>query len=1128
MVSLLLTWPWPVQGDCTPPPSGLVSWWAAEGDGSDNVVRNPATLQNMGFGTGEVGQAFVFNGTNTYIRVPASASLNVGLSNGFTLEAWMNPATLDRRPLFEWNQTTNGWAGMGVHVWLSYNGSGDLYADLLDSGGNDHIMGTATGVVSANSFQHVALTYDKTTGLAVFYRNGVVVLSTNLGIFTPQTSFDLYMGRRPWATGPYADQYLKGMLDEASLYNRALASNEIAAIYNAGTNGKCALWPVILSQPTNQAVVAGTNVSFSVAAGGDSSLIYQWHCNGTNLPAGTNATLDLLNVQSVNAGTYSVLVTNRYGSALSSNAVLTVFPRLPTILVQPVDQKIWVSNSASFSVTVTGAPSLFFQWSCNGTNIADATNITLSLTNVQFSQAGYYTVLVTNVYGSTLSSGAYLAVRTPGTVLAFNQSGLQAAMAAAATVIFDSDGVIALTSQIAVTNTTTIDGSGHNVTISGGNAVGLFSINSGVSAAFINLTLTNGRVTGTNGVAEVNGQTVVGGAILNNGGTVALTGCTVVSNLAVGGAGFISTGSYPYSTAGGAGLGGAIYNLAGNLYATNCSFIANGVTGGAGGRGFSGMATPAIGGDACGGAIYSLGGNATVQSSTFIGQKIQGGTGGSASYPSYPASDGNAYGGAVWFSNTIVDCYNSTFTSNSAAGASAEGGAIFLLNGTASCVGCMFITNTISAGPFSSAVAQGGAIWCQASVSVSQCSFLGNQATGNGRFGTASAAGEGSGGAIFNANAVTVAGSTFANNVAAGGYGGIRSGGFNQSGGPGRGGAICCSGTVLATNCTLAANCATGGMAPSYIFGGSVSGGNGTGGGIYINTGTVTLVNLTSASNSAAGGAGGLGGPTGASAGGALCNSNGTVNLYNTILAYSPSGSNCWGTVLDYGYNLSSDNSAGFYMTGSLNNADPKLGPLGNYGGPTLTLALLAGSPAIDAIPAAKAPATDQRGRPRPYGAASDIGALEWPPLYLISGIVSGLPAASGTIVSTGSSNATVDASGHYQLNNLDAGSYVVTPSNANYAFVPNSRSVTLGPNQFNVNFQAYGLNFIYWESVSNRTMHLRYAGTNGQTCRVLTTTNLTGQWLPVATNVLSGSNYLDLFLPVTSERGRFYRIVSP
>ena len=148
LYATLLAWPGRVQADCYPAPSGLVSWWAAEGNGSDNTGRNPATLQNVTFGAGEVGQAFVLNGSNGYLQVPASASLNVGLSNGFSLETWINPATLDLRPIFEWNQTTNGWAGVGAQLWLSYNGSGELHANLRDTGGSDHIMGTTNGVIT--------------------------------------------------------------------------------------------------------------------------------------------------------------------------------------------------------------------------------------------------------------------------------------------------------------------------------------------------------------------------------------------------------------------------------------------------------------------------------------------------------------------------------------------------------------------------------------------------------------------------------------------------------------------------------------------------------------------------------------------------------------------------------------------------------------------------------------------------------------------------------------------------------------------------------------------------------------------------------------------------------------------
>lgn len=119
--------------------------------------------------------------------------------------------------------------------------------------------------------------------------------------------------------------------------------------------------------------------------------------------------------------------------------------------------------------------------------------------------------------------------------------------------------------------------------------------------------------------------------------------------------------------------------------------------------------------------------------------------------------------------------------------------------------------------------------------------------------------------------------------------------------------------------------------------------------------------------------------------GGALITTNGTTTLDSCILANSPPGGNNFGPLVDGGYNLSSDSSCNFAHVGSLNNTDPKLGPLGDYGGPTPTYPLLAGSPAIDGGNSASAPATDQRGISRPQGPGADIGAFEAGPPAIVT-----------------------------------------------------------------------------------------------------------------------------------------------
>ncbi|HYG33753.1 MAG TPA: immunoglobulin domain-containing protein, partial [Clostridia bacterium] len=82
--------------------------------------------------------------------------------------------------------------------------------------------------------------------------------------------------------------------------------------------------PMISNQPTNQAVNLGQNTLISATASGTPPLTYQWLKDGVNLPGGTDCVLALTNVQTTDAGTYSLLVSNTFGSAVSLAAMLSV------------------------------------------------------------------------------------------------------------------------------------------------------------------------------------------------------------------------------------------------------------------------------------------------------------------------------------------------------------------------------------------------------------------------------------------------------------------------------------------------------------------------------------------------------------------------------------------------------------------------------------------------------------------------------------------------------------------------------------------------------------------------------------------------------------------------------------
>ena len=126
-----------------------------------------------------------------------------------------------------------------------------LHLNLIDTAGISHVLSCPTDFPDPITFQHVAATYDKASGMAAIYRNGSMVTNKFLGSFTPQTSFDLYFGIRP--SGAFSTTY-KGLLDEVGLYRRALSPAEIIAIYQAGSAGK---YSVSSPLPSAQVVVDG-------------------------------------------------------------------------------------------------------------------------------------------------------------------------------------------------------------------------------------------------------------------------------------------------------------------------------------------------------------------------------------------------------------------------------------------------------------------------------------------------------------------------------------------------------------------------------------------------------------------------------------------------------------------------------------------------------------------------------------------------------------------------------------------------------------------------------------------------------------------------------------------------------
>jgi hypothetical protein len=691
---------------------------------------------------------------------------------------------------------------------------------------------------------------------------------------------------------------------------------------------------------SNLVVASGCAVDIRRGILGFKPQTFQWLRNNTNLVGATNYVLRFASARPSDSGTYRVVVTNSFAALTSSPVVLQVFDLPPTIVTQSLTQTIMPGFPADLSVTVSGASPMAYQWYFNNsTRIEAATNSNLHLTNFQTAQAGTYSVVITNLFGSVTSLPIVLSLSPSNTVPGLSEGYLRAAIASGVRPVnFNCDGTIILGDTISINSDTVIDGTGHQITISGSNTVRVFYVSTNSTLTLSNLTLAAGY------------STNAGAAIYCDGGNVKAQTCIFSNNWAVGTTGNVGGFAVPSQ-------GGAILSI-GNLALHNCVFIYNQAIG-----------ASVSGGNGQGGAVFNLGASA-FDYCKFWQNAARGGDG-------YVGAGGGAAGGAVYNSGTLA-LSNCTFAGNDVVGGNAGAGQPGFPAGV------------------------GG---------------IGGEATG---------------GAVFNSGLLQIQSSLVTSNITVGGQGGVGGGGsilgfwpygsLGTDGGRGGiggagSGAIFNSGTAILINDTVAFNQSFGGTGGTGGTGGgptiltnyygplgNSSGGGGGGGGsafgnIYDISGNLMITNCTVAFNLGAGGSGGTGGSAGSGNGRpgspGTSGTNGVALggitmlsgvFANTLLA-SNTPVNCSGAVAGGICNLSSDASVAFTGTGSRTNINPMIGPLANNGGPTLTMALLPGSPAIDAGAAAGAPATDQRGVARPQGPGVDIGAFEFQYIPFFPGV---------------------------------------------------------------------------------------------------------------------------------------------
>ncbi len=182
-----------------------------------------------------------------------------------------------------------------------------------------------------------------------------------------------------------------------------------------------ALSPIIVAQPTAQAVNYGGGTTLSVTAYGVPALTYQWYRNGTAIAGATSATYSIASAGGSDAGTYTVAIGNGTTTTTSSAVTLVVNGGPPVITTNPQSQTALLGGSTSFAVAATNGP-VTYQWYKDGVALIGATGQSLTLFGLQASDAGNYIVAVTNSgsigSGTVVSNAATLTLVAPASATA--------------------------------------------------------------------------------------------------------------------------------------------------------------------------------------------------------------------------------------------------------------------------------------------------------------------------------------------------------------------------------------------------------------------------------------------------------------------------------------------------------------------------------------------------------------------------------------------------------------------------------------------------------------------------------------------------------------------------------------
>lgn len=233
-------------------PSGLVGYWPLDA-GTGTAVWDASANNNNGTGTnntwttGKVGGALAMNGSNRYVNIPSSVSVN---PTNVTVSAWLNSSDTasTASAVTKWDDVTQG---DGEWI-LGHGTAAGTFRFVIKIGGTIYRNESSTGF-STGAFHHVVGAYDG-SNVRLYVDGAEVGTALPVSGSMPSTLPPVRLGNRA-----SDNQYYNGIVDEVKIFSRALSAREIKAEYNAGVAGNGA--GISLNS-----VVAGTSQTANLSA----------------------------------------------------------------------------------------------------------------------------------------------------------------------------------------------------------------------------------------------------------------------------------------------------------------------------------------------------------------------------------------------------------------------------------------------------------------------------------------------------------------------------------------------------------------------------------------------------------------------------------------------------------------------------------------------------------------------------------------------------------------------------------------------------------------------------------------------------------------------------------------------